>query len=366
MKKFICFSLCLVLLLSAVAALAVSAEEAAAPAHPIDRSLVYKAAYGTPTVDGVMDDIYLQSDVMYAENAMFGGSATVKEGQTATAEYRIVWDKTTLYIFCTVTDPTRSNPGAVGDSATKMDNTDIYVRLDPTFSIDGDYADRKTNEGSGQFRYNPNCTEAEEPMRKDWGKLTSRNQMAGTLHYVGGYLDETSGSYSFEMSFSYNPDFKAAIAENIKSRTETAIGFGLQINDVMDNDAKRDALIFSNNARKDMSSNLKNCGKVLLAYQEGLEIPEETTEATTEKPTEVPTKKPTETPTEKPTEKPTEAPTEKPTSPVSDTEPKPQETSGSTSDKPGTGCSSRVMPSLAILAIFGAAGAVGFAVRKKH
>lgn len=359
MKKRICLFLCLVLLLSALGSVAASAT---APVHPVDRTLVYKAAFGTPVVDGIMDEIYLQSDAMYAENVAFGSSASVKDGANATAEYRIVWNQTTLFIFATVTDPTRSKAGATNASATKMDNTDIYVILDPLFSTENDYSDR-TVEASGQFRYQPNCTIDEEPTRStSWGKLTVRNQLSGTLNYVGGYLDDTTGSYSFEMCFNYNPTFLKTIAENVKTRTETAIGFSLQINDVMDDDAARDALVYSNNAKGGLSSNLNNCGKVVLFYQDGVEIP---TEEESEQPTEPPTEESGEAPTETPTETPTEAPTAAPTEAQTETPTTPAATTAAPSGSTSGGCSSSVTSTLALLMIIGTGGSVCMAVRKK-
>ena len=342
-------------------ALATVIAGAAEPTHEVDRSIVYKAAFGTPVVDGQMDDIYLKSDVMYAENVTFSGDASVKEGANATAEYRIVWNRTTLFIFCTVTDSTRSKPGTPNAAAGKMDNTDIYVMLDPNFSFENDYSDRQNLPGAGQFRYQPNCTIDKEPERAiSWGSLTLRNLYLETLNYVGGYLNETDGSYSFEMCFDYNEEYQKVLAANIKTRTETAMGFCLQINDVMDDDAKRDALVFSNNDKALPSRNLNNCGKVLLAYQEGVEIPEEviTTEppASDTKPvtTEAPTK-----PTEKPTSKPSTAEESKPST---------GESTKANEEKPSGGCSSSLTSSIALLAVLGTAGAVAGAVgfRKKH
>lgn len=359
MKKTVCTILCLLFLMSAFGAVTASAAD---PVHPVDRALVYNAAYGTPIVDGEMDDIYLQSDVMYAENASFGSSASVKEGQNATAEYRIVWNKTTLFIFCTVTDPTRSAAGATGASATKMDNTDIYVMLDAGFATDKDYSDR-TVDGSGQFRYQPNCTIDKEPNRAaSWGKLTVRNQLAGTYNYVGGYLNETDGSYSFEMCFNYSVPFTKTIAANIKTRTATAIGFGMQINDVMDDDASRDALVYSNNAKGGLSSNLNNCGKVMLAFQEGVEIPDDPNPPAGEDTTEE-----QQTTEEKPPVT-TDAP-EEPTTPAK-TETKAPATSETTGDgkKPEKegGCKSSIGASLGCLLILTAAGACAAVCKRKH
>lgn len=363
MKKLIAFVLCMVMVLAALATVAAGAAE---PTHEVDRSIVYKAAFGTPIVDGQMDDIYLQSDVMYAENVTFSSDASVKEGANATAEYRIVWNRTTLFIFCTVTDHTRSNKGSAGAAAGKMDNTDIYVMLDPDFSFDKDYSDRQNLPGAGQFRYHPNCTIDQEPDRAiSWGSLTLRNLYSETLNYVGGYLNETDGSYSFEMCFDYNEEYQKVLAANIKTRTETAMGFCVQVNDVMDNDGKRDALIFSNNGKALPSKNLNNCGKVLLAYQDGVEIPEEvvTTEPPTSEPGSTPTEAPTGTPTGTPTEKPTEAPTKE--------NPKPStgESTKANEEKPSGGCSSSLTSSIALLTVIGTAGVtagvVGFR-KKKH
>ncbi len=263
-------------------------EEPSSGINDIRRDLVYTAAYGTPVVDGEMDDIYLESDVMYANNAVFGGSASVTTGQTASAEYRIVWNETTLFLWCVVTDPTRSDPGAVNATATKMDNTDIYVNLDSEFDIETDYTDMKNSQHQGMFRYQPNCTAEQEPLRSSWGGLTYWNQdINQSLHYAGGYLnpeDPSDGSYYFELSFDFYSKggvFEDTLLANAAKGEATRIGFSLQVNDVMDNDAARDALIYSNNASgKLLSSNLKNAGVVLLAVQEGAEVkpPEQETD----------------------------------------------------------------------------------------
>ena len=74
------------------------------------------------------------------------------------------------------------------------------------------------------------------------------------------------------MQIDFNPAYAEVLAANLTSRTDTLLGFALQINDVMDNDAKRDAYVFSNNATEGLSKNLANCGAVSLYLQAGAEI----------------------------------------------------------------------------------------------
>ena len=342
--------------------LALPQEPEAGGIDDIRRDLVYTAAYGTAVVDGVMDDIYLESDVMYANNAVFGGSASITTGQTASAEYRIVWNETTLFIWCVVTDPTRSDPGAANATATKMDNTDIYVNLDSGFDIETDYTDMKNSQHQGMFRYQPNCTIDQEPLRSSWGGLTYWNQdINQSLHYVGGYLhpdDPNDGSYYFELSFDFYSKggvFEDTLLENAAKGEATKIGLSLQVNDVMDNDAGRDALIYSNNASgKLLSSNLKNAGVVLLAVQEGAEVkpPQEDDPPVTDdeddgEETDGPTN-----PTDEPDQTDTDAPA---TSGGDDGTQAPGTTAG---ELPEEGCQSAAGGLAAIVVLAGASGCI--------
>lgn len=338
MKKIISIML-VALMLATCLTLGISAAQ-------IDRNTVYQAAYGTPVVDGKMDEIYQLSDEMYAENGVFPASATVKEGQFATAKYRLVWNTTSLYIFCEVSDPTRSDPGAFNASATKMDNVDVYVLCDPEFSTEKEYADRSL-ENSGQFRYQPNCTIDEEPARAaSWGGLTVINQLFNTLEYVGGYKSENGGDYYFEMKFDFNEAYREALKQNIAAKKDTLLGFAVQVNDVMDNDAKRDAMVFSNNATEGLSKNLGNCGVVTLYLQAGADVGE--TETTTTAPETTPA--PAETTTQAPettTQAPeTTTPAAETTTPA-ETSAKPETTAADKSDKGGCGSS---MGGFAVLA----------------
>lgn len=349
MKKIISLALALCIL-GALSLVGVSAAD-------IDRNIVYYAAYGQATVDGKMDDIYLLSDEMYAENAKFVSSASVKEGQTATAKYRLVWNQNSLYIWCEVSDPTRSDPGAASASATKMDNVDIYILCDPEFSIEGSYSDRSI-ENSGQFRYNPSCTIDEEPTRKaSWGGLTVINQLFGSYEYVGGYVGDNSGDYYFEMKIDFNEAYQNTLRANIATGADTRLGLGLQINDVMDNDAARDAYIFSNNATSGLSSDLKNCGVVLLNVQAGAEIIDDGTSAPVDTtPADTTTSAPTDT---TPADTTTAETTPAVTTPVDTTTAEPSVTTTTAASDNSSGCGSSVAgATLAMLAAMTAAGAL--------
>ena len=279
MRKWVCMLLVLLLTVPFAGISAAAADEPVSGKDDIRRDLIYCAAYGTPEVDGVMDEIYLESDVMYANNGAYVSSASDTAAPMASAEYRMVWNYSTLYIWCVVTDHTKSAPGAVNASATKMDNTDIYVNLDSAFDIEQSYKDRKTEYHQGQFRYQPNCGMDEEPLRNGWGGLTYWNQDVNeSLRYQGGYLypdNPSDGSYYFELSFDFysrGGTFEDTLLDNIRSKTDTKIGFSIQINDIIDNDAKRDAMIYSNNANGGLSTDLKNCGVVVLRVQDGADV----------------------------------------------------------------------------------------------
>lgn len=349
MKKLISLALALCIT-CALCLIGVSAAD-------IDRNIIYQAAYGQPTVDGKMDEIYLLSDEMYAENVVFISSASVKEGQAATAKYRLVWNQNSLYIWCEVSDPTRSDPGAPSASATKMDNVDIYILCDPEFSIEKSYPDRSL-EYSGQFRYNPNCTIDEEPTRKSsWGGLTVINQLFGSYEYVGGYVNDKSGDYYFEMKIDFNESYQNTLRANIASGADTRLGFSLQVNDVMDNDAARDAYTFSNNATSGLSKDLKNCGVVSLNVQAGAElITEDTTpvETTTAEPAET-TPAPDDTTTAAPVTTPADTTTAAPTTAPATTTTASSATTSA--DDSSSGCGSSIgSAALALLAAITAAG----------
>ncbi len=358
MKKWVCMLLVLLLTVPFAGISAAAADEPVSGKDDIRRDLIYYAAYGTPEVDGVMDDIYLESDVMYANNGAYAGSASDKTKPMASAEYRMVWNYSTLYIWCVVTDHTKSAPGAVNASATKMDNVDLYINLDNTFDIDGTYTDRASTAHQGMFRYQPNCTVDQEPLRNAWGGLTFWNQDVNeSLRYQGGYLnpdDPNDGSYCFEMSidfYSKGGVFEDTVLENIKSKADTRIGFAIQVNDVIDNDAKRDALIYSNNASgKLLSSDLKNCGVVVLRVQEGAILPDD---------------EETEPPTDKETDPP--APPTTTAKPETDTKKPAVTTAGSTtapSGKEETGGCKSTVSSVALIALVGAICGCAVSVRR--
>ncbi len=249
-------------------------------AAEINRDLIYYAGVGTPVIDGERDAIYDNSDTMYAENTQITNDTT---GTTATAQYWLLFDAEHLYIYCKVVDTTRSAEETASASATKMDNTDIYILLDPEFNTATAYAAGKEGSEQGQFRFAPNITRDTEAIRaSSWGGLTLMNQQSGEIGYnfKGGY---TGNGYCFEMMITFSDAYKAAIA-SAKTKSGTIyLGYSVQINDVTNNDGSRDALIYSNNAQTGLSTDKRNCGKVALNCS-SITMPETTATVTTAAP----------------------------------------------------------------------------------
>lgn len=160
MKKLSAFLLCALLLVSA--AIGASAENVSIVTAG-DPTLVYHAAYGTPVVDGVMDDIYASSDAMVS-------AYSSKADSTSYAEYRMVFNETSMFIFCHVTDVTRF-PGT--KFLTSEDCVDMVIDLAP------DFTPGVTDSGTGfgkiaagaQFRVNP-ALSAEDNISANAAKAT--------------------------------------------------------------------------------------------------------------------------------------------------------------------------------------------------
>lgn len=272
MKKLFAILTCISLI--AVAVLGVSAENGIviSAGNP---ELVYHAAYGTAVVDGVKDDIYDTSDTMIA-------SYSNKDDATSYAEYWMVFNKTTLFIYCHVTDVTR-NPGAA--FATSVDCVDMVVDLNYDFTpgvTDANIAYTSVISGA-QFRVNPAMTATDNIQSnaaKSWGSLHADNCLFGTLQLAVAYDNDTDGSYSFEIAFNFTADYADVLAANLKDGKNTAFGFGLLVNESKES-GSRYAMIVSNNCGyTTLSKSCANLGKVeldALNYNPALE-PVETTE----------------------------------------------------------------------------------------
>ena len=150
------------------------------------------ASYGTPTVDGVEDEIWDSTEVMNINQQILaweGASGTVKA----------LWDEKHLYIFAHVKD---GELNATGAGAHEKDSVEIFV--DQKNDKKGIYG-----EDDGQYRmnYKGQLTFGKVPT-KEGGEAVAKEE-------PGGYL--------VEMVIPFNEEMKA----------DTVIGFDAQINDAI-------------------------------------------------------------------------------------------------------------------------------------
>ena len=123
MKKLLATVLSLACLITSLLSLTASAEDAAVTVNfgTGYKTDAYRATYGTPVVDGIRDALYDNSDPMYATQAS-------KAGTTTYAEYRMAFNRTTLFIWCHVSDAALFN-NASKPYDSSGDSVDLFVDL---------------------------------------------------------------------------------------------------------------------------------------------------------------------------------------------------------------------------------------------
>ncbi len=240
MKKLIS---CLMLVAMLASMLTVGASAAASP-HA-DRAKVLNAAYGTATIDGKLDDAYLKGDKVESFVLKGYNSYADKVDQVKTTFYAyLMYDDSKLYVFGEVFDDSlvTAEPKAKDH---KNDSIEYYFYLDDFNAAPEDklYA-QLIHPGSALFRFHTPTvcpTDCDDPsyhipasagfaMMVNIGELKS--EVKRTL---------TNTGYIVEMAVEIPAECKAAVAAG------KTIGFGVQVNDNITGEDKRDALLWSNN-----------------------------------------------------------------------------------------------------------------------
>lgn len=150
------------------------------------------AVYGTPTVDGVEEELWNNAEAMNINQQILaweGASGTVKA----------LWDEKHLYVFVHVKD---AELNATGTGAHEKDSVEIF--LDQKNDKKGSYG-----KDDGQYRMNYK------------GQLTFGS--VPTKEGVEAVAKEEAGGYLVEMVIPFNEEMKA----------DTVVGFDAQINDAI-------------------------------------------------------------------------------------------------------------------------------------
>ncbi|MDI9462062.1 MAG: sugar-binding protein, partial [Bacillota bacterium] len=129
-KRLILFLFCLALILT-------SCTRDSKTYEPFDDQGRLIAGYGTPVVDGVIDDVWEKAGVIVPEIK----SST---GVQAEGEFRVLWDDYALYILFVVKDPVLN---AAGINAYEQDSVEIFLdeANDKALSYQGDDVHYRVN-----------------------------------------------------------------------------------------------------------------------------------------------------------------------------------------------------------------------------
>lgn len=271
MKKF--FSLLLIGMML-VSQLTVGAS--AAPSTSPDAGKVLNAAYGTAEIDGKLDDAYTKGDKITSWVHNTYEALKDKKDQVECDFYAyLMYDESNIYIFGEVYDKT---PVTAANALKKTHLTDcieFYIYMHDLTAA-GDvkvYSKDLTDVGAGYLRIHPTevCPADDELMNNHWmansglGLALAGEEVKSSLSRV-----KTDTGYIVECSI--------GIPETVKTEVVSGkeIGFGIQVNDDIDDNNTRDALLWSNN---NLGDNPK-CGPFMLLAKDA--APAETTTAPAE------------------------------------------------------------------------------------
>lgn len=161
-----------------------------------------QAAYGTPVVDAVYDEVWSRTEPFETGRWVIGSSG-------ATAEVRTLWDDGHLYVWAEVTDSFLSKESS---NAYEQDSIELFV--DPNNGRTELYED-----GDGQYRINYDNEQSYNPAALT-GSMVSATRL-------------TDSGYIVEASIELDPSFL---------KKDGLLGFDIQVNNDEDGDGDRDSV----------------------------------------------------------------------------------------------------------------------------
>jgi endo-1,4-beta-xylanase len=192
------------------------------------------AYYGTPVIDGVMDEEYSTGDLMTVEKFIQGIEDENNVFQGATAEARVLWDENALYVYIEVNDPVLSD---VNITAYLQDSVEVFI----------DENNAKTpsyEQDDGQFRVS-------FKNRQTFGSSGSREGFESAAQVIeGGYAVEVKIPFLI-----------------LAPEDGTVIGFDLQVNDDQGSGA-RDSISKWNDPTNNSWKSTAGFGVLILKSQE--------------------------------------------------------------------------------------------------
>lgn len=258
---------------------------------------LFKAANATPTIDGVKDEAYSNSEVIDIKQP--GLTSTYVDGH-ATAQVWTLWDDANIYFYAEINDSTPSNKYFDGMNGWEIDSVEIYV----------DYAN---------IKFDTSASIHHEPLTGKFRLFRSPDcDIIESTSAIGVELGDKVQYKVVDSAEGYVVE--AAIPHKELS---SKIGFSFQINDDMNDDQLRDIAVFT----KDMgylacqfnyvfdSLDLEGCTATNGYEDDFIEYltPEDLAELNTpvvEEPTDEPSDEPIDEPIDEPVDEPSDEPTD--------------------------------------------------------
>jgi endo-1,4-beta-xylanase len=157
----------------------------------VAKARTYKAPYGTPVIDGEIDDIWESAPVIVTDKF-------VMQNEGATAEVRALWDEDHLYVLAEVTDPILSD---ISGNAYEEDSFEVFV---------DENNGKTTSYETDDFQYRVNFLNK---------KSVARNTK---MEYYDTAAAVTDSGYIVEIVINF---------QTIKGSQGSVLGFDLQVND---------------------------------------------------------------------------------------------------------------------------------------
>lgn len=152
----------------------------------------YTAVYGTPVIDGIMDDVWLSAPVVELTMDNYesiGGSYVARGpgGFAAGAQFRVMWDEENLYLFADVADRDGrfdANPGA---NFIRNDLIQVCIKPDPSVA-----------KGEGRFIFDiiADSNVGTPLVYENWMMPGNVDLPVGGLTFFGGYTIEVAFPWS--------------------------------------------------------------------------------------------------------------------------------------------------------------------------
>lgn len=258
MKKF------LVMLLAVTLIISVFTMDASA----VFRMKSAKASYGTAVIDGVMDDIYKNSDPMKIEfMSSIANSGTEEDVPRAVkAVAYLTWDENALYLFIEAKDPTPPKTALIGPST---DGVEIFADFDNINSIEASPDGRAGNYGENGIFFKT-AAYAEKLGTPEYLQFWVENfstyndsLMTAAADVTAVKTVITSDGYIIERKIPFSAATKAMVKEGYK------FGFQIALLDDLDDDCTRDMKVTWGEATDELSpaswGQSAHCDEVVLA-----------------------------------------------------------------------------------------------------